>query len=224
MRRFLRDNALSLAFGLLFLLSLAGQAFAGLADYNDKRLSHAAEPIGLLDYLTSADFAVDVAENWQSEYLQFFLYVFATVWLLQRGSPESKPADRVGLETDEEQQIGPHSTADSPNWARAGGWRTGIFSMSLGLVMLGLFLLSWLAQSVAGMSAYNAEQLTEFGDPESWFGYLVSSDFWNRSLQNWQSEFLAIGSMAVFSVYLRQRGSPESKPVGAPHHATDESG
>ncbi|WP_410578521.1 DUF6766 family protein [Amycolatopsis sp. lyj-108] len=224
MRRFLRDNALSLSFGLLFLLSLAGQALAGLADYNDRRLSHAAEPIGLLDYVTSADFAVDVAENWQSEYLQFFLYVFATVWLLQRGSPESKPRGRAGLETDEEQQVGRHATADSPKWARAGGWRTGIFSMSLGLVMLGLFLLSWLAQSVAGMSAYNAEQLTEFGDPESWSGYLVSSDFWNRTLQNWQSEFLAIGSMAVFSVYLRQRGSPESKPVGAPHHVTDESG
>ncbi|RSN34834.1 hypothetical protein DMC61_05170 [Amycolatopsis sp. WAC 04169] len=224
MRVFFRDNALSLGFGLLFLLSLAGQAFAGLANYNDGRLSHAAEPVGLLDYLASADFAVDVAENWQSEYLQFFLYVFATVWLLQRGSPESKPADRVGLETDEDQQVGPHATANSPKWVKAGGWRTGIFSMSLGLVMLGLFLLSWLAQSVAGMSAYNAEQLTEFGDPVSWFGYLASSDFWNRTLQNWQSEFLAIGSMAVFSVYLRQRGSPESKPVGAPHRATDESG
>ncbi|MEU3624539.1 hypothetical protein BS329_36465 [Amycolatopsis coloradensis] len=224
MRRFLRDNALSLGFGLLFLLSLAGQALSGLAAYNDGRLSHAAEPVGMLDYLISADFAVDVAENWQSEYLQFFLYVFATVWLLQRGSPESKPADRAGLETDEEQQIGRHATGDSPRWARLGGWRTGLFSMSLGLVMLGLFLLSWLAQSVAGMSAYNAEQLTEFGDPVSWFGYLTSSDFWNRTLQNWQSEFLAIGSMAVFSVYLRQRGSPESKPVGAPHHASDESG
>lgn len=224
MRRFLRDNALSLGFGLLFLLSLAGQAFSGLADYNDGRLSHAAEPVGLLDYLASADFAVDVAENWQSEYLQFFLYVFATVWLLQRGSPESKPAGREGLETDEEQQVGRHAMADSPKWVRAGGWRTGIFSMSLGLVMLGLFLLSWLAQSVAGMSAYNAEQLTEFGDPVSWFGYLAASDFWNRTLQNWQSEFLAIGSMAVVSVYLRQRGSPESKPVGAPHRATDESG
>ncbi|ANN21808.1 hypothetical protein SD37_16215 [Amycolatopsis orientalis] len=224
MRRFLRDNGLSLGFGLLFLASLAGQAFAGLADFNDGRLRHAVEPVGLLDYLTSADFAVDVAENWQSEYLQFFLYVFATVWLLQRGSPESKPADRVGVESDEAQQIGAHATKESPRWVRAGGWRTGVFSISLGLVMLGLFLLSWLAQSVAGMSAYNAEQIADFGDPVSWFGYLASPDFWNRSLQNWQSEFLAIGSMAVFSVYLRQRGSPESKPVGAPHHATDESG
>ncbi|MEV6907841.1 DUF6766 family protein [Amycolatopsis sp. NPDC051071] len=224
MKRFLRDNALSLGFGLLFLLSLAGQALAGLADFNDRRLSHATEPVGLFDYLASADFAVDVAENWQSEYLQFFLYVFATVWLLQRGSPESKPAGRVGLESDEDQQVGRYSTSDSPRWARTGGWRTGIFSMSLGLVMLGLFLLSWLAQSVAGLSTYNADQLADFGDPVSWFGYLTSSDFWNRTLQNWQSEFLAIGSMAVFSVYLRQRGSPESKPVGAPHHATDESG
>jgi hypothetical protein len=224
MRRFLRDNALSLGFGLLFLLSLAGQAFAGLAEFNDRQLQHAAEPVGLFDYLTSADFAVDVSENWQSEYLQFFLYVFATVWLLQRGSPESKPASRVGLESDKDQKVGQYANKQSPKWVRAGGWRTGIFSMSLGLVMLGLFLLSWLAQSVAGMSAYNAGQLADFGDPLPWLDYLASSDFWNRTLQNWQSEFLAIGSMAVFSVYLRQRGSPESKPVGAPHHATDESG
>lgn len=224
MRQFVRENALSLGFGLLFLLSLAGQALAGLADFNDRQLRHAAEPIGLLDYVTSADFAVDVSENWQSEYLQFFLYVFATVWLLQRGSPESKPAVRIGLESDKDQKVGPHANQQSPKWARAGDWRTEIFSMSLGLMMLGLFLLSWLAQSVAGMSAYNAEQLAGFGDPLPWLDYLASSDFWNRTLQNWQSEFLAIGSMAVFSVYLRQRGSPESKPVGAPHHATDESG
>ncbi len=137
-------------------------------------------------YPTSSDFAVNVSENWKSECLQFFLYVFATVWLLQRGSPESWVRTQPG--------------------SRLNGVR------------------AWLAQSVSGMSAYNAEQLADFGDPVSWFGYLASSDFWNRTLQNWQSEFIAIGSMAVFSVYLRQRGSPESKPVGAPHHATDESG
>jgi hypothetical protein len=127
MRRFLRDNALSLGFGMLFLLSLAGQAFAGLADFNDRQLRHAAEPIGLFDYLSSTDFAVNVSENWQSEYLQFFLYVFATVWLLQRGSPESKPASRVGLETDKDQKVGPHANQQSPKWVRAGCWRTGVF-------------------------------------------------------------------------------------------------
>ncbi len=224
MKRFLRDNGLSLAFGALFLVSLVGQALSGLADFNDRQVAHGADPIGLGAYLTSSSFAVDVAENWQSEYLQFFLYVFATVWLVQRGSPESKPLDRIGTESDKDQLVGRYVKANSPPWAKAGGWRTAVFARSLALTMLGIFLLSWLAQSVAGVAAYNAEQLSDFGDPVSWVDYLVSADFWNRTLQNWQSEFLAIGSMAVFSVYLRRRGSPESKPVGAPHGVTDEAG
>ncbi|MGW4487392.1 DUF6766 family protein [Amycolatopsis sp. NPDC004368] len=223
-RTHLRNNGLSLAFGALFLLSLVGQAWAGLVDFNNQQLAHGTQTVGLGDYLTSSSFAVDVAENWQSEYLQFFLYVFATVWLVQRGSPESKAMGQVGRENDRDQLLGHHVRRGSPRWARTGGWRTAVFSRSLGLVMATIFLLSWFAQSVAGVSAYNAEQLADFGDPLSWGEYLLSADFWDRTLQNWQSEFLAIGSMAVFSVYLRQRGSPESKPVGAEHHVTDESG
>jgi hypothetical protein len=99
-----------------------------------------------------------------------------------------------------------------------------VFSRSLGLTMAGIFLLSWFAQSVAGLAAFNAEQLSQLSDPVNWLGYVTSADFWNRTLQNWQSEFLAIGSMAVLGVYLRQRGSPESKPVGAAHAVTEESG
>ena len=224
MRKFLRDNGLSLGFGLLFLLALVGQAFAGNADLNHRRLADGGDPVGLWDFVVSSDFAVDVAENWQSEYLQFFLYVLATVWLVQRGSPESKPVGRVGAESDADQKVGRHADEDSPRWARVGGWRTGLFSTSLGLVMGGLFALSWLAQSVAGVSAYNNQQLIDFQDTASWGQYVLSADFWNRSLQNWQSEFLAIGSMAILSVFLRQRGSPESKPVGASHTVTDESG
>ncbi len=224
MKRTLRDNGLGIAFGLLFLGSLVGQAIAGHADYNNHQIVDGGATVTLGQYVTSRDFAVDVAENWQSEYLQFFLYLLATVWLIQRGSPESKPPERIGLETDEEQQLGAHSTEDSPNWARAGGWRTGVFSNSLGLVMGGLFLLSWLAQSIAGVVVYNADQLAAHEDTVSWLRYLGTAEFWNRTLQNWQSEFLAIGSMAVLSIYLRQRGSPESKPVGAPHVSTDESG
>ncbi|MBC6445589.1 DUF6766 family protein [Actinokineospora xionganensis] len=224
MRRFLRDNGLTLGFGALFLGALIGQAFAGHADMNNKRLSNDLDALGLGDYLTSSDFAVDVAENWQSEYLQFFLFVMATIWLIQRGSPESKQPSEVGLESDEKQQLGKHIRPDSPAWARAGGWRTQLFSRSLGLTMAGLFLLCWLAQFVAGRAAHNGEQLTSFQDPLGAGEYLLSADFWNRSLQNWQSEFLAIGSMAILSVYLRQRGSPESKPVGAAHTVTEESG
>jgi uncharacterized protein DUF6766 len=224
MKRFLKDNGLSVAFGLLFLVTLAGQAIAGHADYNHQQVLDGGQTIGLLPFLATSDFAVDVAENWQSEYLQFFLYIFATVWLVQRGSPESKHPDEIGPESDEKQQVGEHATAESPKWVRAGGWRTALFSRSLGLVMGGLFLLSWLAQSIAGVSAYNSEQLSQLTDPVSWFQYLATADFWNRTLQNWQSEFLAIGSMAVLSVYLRQRGSPESKPVGTPHATTETSG
>jgi hypothetical protein len=224
MRRFLRDNGLSVGFGLLFLLALFGQAIAGNADFNERQLADGGVPVGLGEYLRSADYAVNVAENWQSEYLQFFLFVLATTWLVQLGSPESKKPEEIGRESDERQRVGRFATGESPAWARAGGWRTAVFSNSLGLVMAVLFLMSWLAQSVAGWSAFNAEQLVDLQDPISWSAYLVSAEFWNRSLQNWQSELLAIGSMVILSVYLRQRGSPESKPVGAPHGATDVSG
>ena len=221
MRRFLREHSLTLVFGGLFLAALVGQFFAGHADYNERQAALGQPVMSLGAYLFSADFLVDVVENWQSEYLQFFRYVTATVWLIQRGSPESKPADKAGLDTDENQQLGRHTSPDSPKWARAGGWRTTFYSNSLGLVMLVLFLFSWSMQWIAGWYANNSDPLAE---KLSLGGYFLSSDFWNRSLQNWQSEFLAIASMAILSVYLRQRGSPESKPVGASHSVTDRSG
>ncbi|GAA3610130.1 hypothetical protein GCM10022419_113930 [Nonomuraea rosea] len=127
-------------------------------------LVETSKAISIFDYVASSSFAVDVSENWQSEYLQFFLFIMLTVWLVQRGS--------------------------------------------------------WLAQSAAGQAAYNSERLQDLRDPVAWGTYVTSADFWNRSLQNWQSELLAVLSMVVLSIYLRQRGSPESKPVGAPHTAT----
>jgi hypothetical protein len=219
-RGFLRDNALSLVFGAMFLLTLGGQAISGTADYNAQQVVDGLEPVTLLEYVTSSSFGVDVMENWQSEYLQFFLYIFGTVWLIQRGSAESKKPGEEGPESDKEQRIGRHAQDDSPEWARTGGWRTAVFSRSLGLLMGGLFLLTWAASSIVGWAAFNSEQLGQRQDPVSWLGYLGQADFWNRSFQNWQSEMLAVGSMAVFSVYLRQRGSPESKPVGVAHAET----
>jgi hypothetical protein len=216
----LRDNGLSLAFAAAFLLVLAAQALAGHAEYNHTRAAGGLDQVTLGAYLTSSDFAVDVTENWQSEYLQFFLYVYATVWLVQRGSPESKALDRAGRETGREQLLGPHARPDSPRWARAGRWRQVLYANSLGLVMGALFVLSWLAQSVSGLAASNEERLRRFQAPQSWGDYVLSAEFWGRTLQNWQSEMLAMVSMVVFSVYLRQRGSPESKPVGAPHDTT----
>ncbi|WP_433221764.1 DUF6766 family protein [Dactylosporangium sp. CS-047395] len=220
MRRRLRENSLGLVFGVLFVLALAGQAIAGHADFNQQQITDGLAPISMARYLTSADFAVDVAENWQSEYLQFFLYIVLTVWLLQKGSPESKSLDQAGTESDEQQLVGPYARADSPAWAKAAGWRRALLSNSLGLVMGTIFLLSWLAQSIAGVSAFNERQLSQLQAPDSWLQYLAEPDFWNRTLQNWQSELLAVFSMAVLAIYLRQRGSPESKPVGAAHTST----
>jgi hypothetical protein len=219
-KRFLRENSLGLTFGLLFLLVLVGQSFAGLADFNERQLTSGLEPISYVRYITSASFGVDVAENWQSEYLQFFLYIFFTVWLLQKGSPESKSLDEAGLESDKEQKVGQFAEEDSPAWAKVDGFRRTLYSNSLGLVMGLIFLGSWLAQSIAGVAAFNEEQLSNLQDPVTWAQYLVEPDFWNRTLQNWQSELLAVASMAILSIYLRQRGSPQSKPVGSPHATT----
>ena len=220
MRTFLRHNGLSLAFGLLFLLSLAGQSVAGWLHFNDLQVAEHLDPVSWASYVASSDFAVDVAENWQSEFLQFWLYLMGTIWLLQKGSPESKELDKAGRESEEEQKIGPYAEADSPAWARAGGWRTRVYSTSLAIVMGAIFLASWLVQSVAGWASFNEERLQQLQDPVSWARYLADADFWSRTLQNWQSEFLAVGSMAVLSIYLRQRGSSQSKPVGEPHGST----
>jgi hypothetical protein len=220
MRRFLRENALSLAFGGVFLLTLAGQAVAGVADYNAQQATRELPGIGFWEFVTSSTFAADVTENWQSEYLQFFLYVVATVWLVQRGSPESKEVGEEGPGDDKEEQVGEHAGPDAPAAAAAGGFRGLVYSRSLGLLMGFIFLCSWGAQSIAGWANYNVERLRDLQDPLTWPQYVVSSDFWNRTLQNWQSELLAVGSMAIFAVFLRQRGSSESKPVGAAHEAT----
>jgi hypothetical protein len=224
MKARIRNHALALVFGAIFLLALAGQAFTGLALHNAEQLSSGLEPVSFLRYITSSGFAVDVSENWQSEYLQFLLYIMATVWFVQQGSPESKPLDAVGLESDKEQLVGKYALADSPAWVRTKDWRYRLYSNSLGLAMGSIFLLSWLVQLITGRVAYNEERLAGLQDPLSLSGYFGSPEFWNRTFQNWQSEFLAIGSMAVLAIYLRQRGSPESKPVGARHDATAEEG
>jgi len=220
MRRTLRYNGLTLFFGAIFLATLAGQAISGVALMNEEQVSAGLDPLTLGEYVTTSQFAVDVTENWQSEFLQFLLYIGATVYLLQRGSPESKKLDEAGRESDEDQKVAEYSTDDSPAWARVRGWRLSLYSRSLGLVMGTIFLLSWLTQSVTGSVAYSEEQMRDLADPVSWPQYLLLPDFWSRTLQNWQSEFLAVASMVVLSIYLRERGSPESKPVGSPHDAT----
>lgn len=218
MLRVVRDNGLSILFGAIFLLALAGQSVAGYLLNNEELAQHQQPPVPYLHFVTSSEFVVDVAENWQSEFLQFFLFIAATIWLVQRGSPESKKPGDEGVGTDKEQKVGRFAEPDSPEWAKSRGLIRTLFSNSLLIVMGAIFALSWLAQSLAGTVVMNEEN-AQHGQPAiTWVEYLASSDFWARTLQNWQSEFLAVGAMIALSIFLRQRGSAESKPVGAPHH------
>jgi hypothetical protein len=213
---FVVENSLSLFFLALFLAALIGQAIAGHSLYNQEQLEHKEHAVSFWRYVTSSHFGQAVTENWQSEYLQFALFALVTVWLLQKGSPESKELDKAGTESDKEQKVGKHARKDSPAWARFGDIRTTIYSNSLIIVMALVFIASWFAQSVTGWTEFNNQQSEHGAHAVSWLSYVGSSDFWEATLQNWQSEFLAVGSFAVLVIFLRQRGSPESKPVGAP--------
>jgi hypothetical protein len=224
MRLWLKNNSLSLAFGVLFAAAVLGQSVAGHRAYNAEQLSHEESTISYERYLVSSDFGQALLENWQSEYLQFTLFILATIWLVQRGSNESKRPEDAGQESEARQLIGEHAQHNSPLWAKVGGWRTALYSNSLLLLMTAIFLGSWFGQSVTGWSEYNDRQRVHDESTVSWLGYVARPEFWEQTFQNWQSEFLAVGSMAVFTIYLRQRGSPESKPVGAPHSQTGTSG
>jgi hypothetical protein len=215
--RFFRDNSLSLFF--------LGQSLAGHSVYNEDALMHGSEPISYGRYLVSSHFGQAMLENWQSEYLQFALFILATIWLVQRGSNESKQLADAGRESEYAQKLGRYAGPGAPRWARyPGGFRRWLFSNSLLLVMSTIFFGSWFAQSVTGWTEHN-ETLAEHDEPGvSWSAYVTGAEFWENSLQNWQSEFLAVGSMAALTIYLRQRGSPESKPVGARHDETGAEG
>jgi hypothetical protein len=220
MPRFARDHSLGLFFLAIFVAALVGQAITGHLVHNHDAAAHHGQSISLWRYVVSSDFGTDVMQNWQSEYLQFMLFMLATVWLIERGSPESKPPGEGGTEADEEQKVGEHAEPDSPDWAKPRGIRTFVYSNSLLIVMSIIFFGSWFAQSVTGWTTFNAQEAEHHRETVSWIGYVGSAEFWNATLQNWQSEFLAIGSFVAITVFLRQRGSPESKPVGASHEAT----
>ena len=220
MRRFARENGLSLFFFAIFAITLVGQSFAGRNAFNAEQAEHGGGPASWWSYVTSTDFGGAVMENWQSEFLQFTLFIFATIWLVQKGSAESKRLDDAGPESKAKQRIGGHAAANAPRWAKLDDWRTRIYENSLLLAMTTLFFATWLAQSLNNWRGYNDEARQHGGETIGWTSYLGNADFWERTLQNWQSEFLAVGTMAVFTIYLRQRGSPESKPVGAPHEET----
>ena len=222
--RFLRFNSLSIFFFALFLAALVGQSIVGVQVYNEEAAEHGDETISWLRYLWTSHFGEAVLENWQSEWLQFCLFTLATVWFVQEGSPESKQPDKAGLESDEQQKIGSYASSNSPLWARVGGLRTRIYENSLLIAFSIIFFGSWVAQAVTGWTEYNGQQRDHDEAAVSFGTFLTRPDFWEKTLQNWQSEFLAVGTMAVLAIYLRQRGSPESKPVGASHSETGSTG
>jgi hypothetical protein len=222
--RWIRDNSLSIAFLVLFVAALVGQSIAGQHALNAEQAEHGGETVSYLRFVASSAFGAAVLENWQSEFLQFSLFIFATVWLVQRGSNESKKPEDAGLESDERQLVGSYAQSGSPRWAKVDGWRRRIYENSLVIVMTTIFLASWLGQSLTSWHEFNDLEAEHGETAVSWLTYVQNPDFWERTLENWQSEFLAVGTMAVFTIYLRQRGSPESKPVGAPHDQTATSG
>jgi hypothetical protein len=222
--KWIREQSLSLFFFALFLVSLFAQSFAGQRAYNAEQLAHDSEPLSWGRYVVSSHFGEAVIENWESEWLQFVVFTMATIWLVQKGSNESKELDQIGLESDQRQRVKGYAEERSPMWAKVDDFRRTIYENSFLIVMAVIFFASWFVQSLTAWNEFNDEQRQHDEATVAWATYLARADFWEKTLQNWQSEFLAVGTMAVFTIYLRQRGSPESKPVGAAHDETGTSG
>ena len=218
MKRFVRDNSLSLVMFGLFAVFLIAQSITGFAVYNDDQREHGETTISYPEYLRTGHFIEATFENWESEYLQMAAYVLFTVFLVQRGSSESKDPDK-----DESVDEDPRQARDRPDapWAvRYGGPVLKLYEHSLALALFLLFLISFALHAIGGAQEYSQEQLAHGGHAVSTWEFLHTSEFWFQSFQNWQSEFLAVFSLVALSIFLRQRGSPESKPVAAAHSET----
>lgn len=220
-KRFFYNNGLSIALFILFALSLIGQYFTGFEEYNSDRTEHRQPTVSSVEYLSSGHFIEAVFENWESEFLQMAMYVILTIFLYQKGSSESKEPGRI-----ERVDVIPSKEAlkeDAPSPVKRGGWRLKLYENSLSIALLTLFAVSFVLHGYGGMKDYNEEQ-RRHGETEevSTIEYMATSRFWFESFQNWQSEFLSIGAMVVLTVFLRQKGSPESKPVDVSNEDTEE--
>ena len=217
--RALRNNGLSIVVGSLFLLTLGGQAVAGYLETNSERREHGEAEVTFGQYLRSGEMLEATMENWESEFFQMTIYVVLTVWLFQKGSVESKDPDSENAVDREPDPARP----GAPWPVRRGGLVLALYKNSLSLALVGLFLVSFYLHAVGGAVVLN-EELATHGDTVrvTTAEYMRTSRFWFESLQNWQSEFLAVLTIVVLSIWLRQHGSPESKPVDAPHTATGE--
>ena len=218
MRRILYENSLSLVFLGLFILALVGQSLTGHRQYNEERQVHGQPSVTYGQYLRTGNFWEAVTENWESEFLQMGVYVLLTAFLRQKGSPESKKLAGEEVGDRDPRHIAPR--ADAPWAVRYGGIILTLYAYSLTLTLLLLFGVCFVLHAVSGAREYNAEQLAHGGASTSVLGYMGTATFWFESLENWQSEFLSLAVMIVLAIFLRQRGSPESKPVDHPHWET----
>lgn len=212
-RRFFYENGLLLAVLALALAALLGQTLTGWHDNNDALQQMHLAPLALGQYLASSHFLEATFENWESEFLQMGVYVVITIGLRQKGSPESKSLD--GGEEEVDREPDPHKPG-APWPVRRGGWWLKLYQHSLSLTFFALFLASVYLHARGGAGVYNIEQAHEGQPPVSVWGYLHTSRFWFESFQNWQSEFISILSLVGLTIFLRQRSSPQSKPVDAP--------
>ncbi|HEU5315516.1 MAG TPA: DUF6766 family protein [Chloroflexota bacterium] len=222
MRRFARNNGLSLVTFAFFLLFLIGQGVMGWLVYREDQQEHGETAPGYIAYLVSPHFVEATSENWESEFLQMGMFVLFTVWLHQKGSAESK---RIGKEeeVDRDPDTGDVPRDRMPAPVRIGGVAETLYSHSLSIALLTLFAFSFAAHVWSGAILHSREELAHGGEAVSALGYLKTSRLWFESFQNWQSEFLAVFALSVLGIWLREKGSPESKPVDAPHDQTSDS-
>lgn len=220
MKQFFRRNGLSLLFLGLTGLTLVGQLLVGWHTFNQELSEYGRPLLELEAYLTSGHCIEAVFENWESEFLQMGLYVLLTVWLYQQGSSESKRLDQPN----EVERHPMSSRAGAPWPVRKGGWVLKLYKNSLSIAFFGLFGLSFWLHALGGVKQHNLEQALK-GKSEvlTLSQFMGTNEFWFQSLQNWQSEFLSVLSLVVLSIFLRQQGSPESKPVDAPNKETGSS-
>ena len=200
---------------------LIGQILTGRSDYNDDRAERHAPPVSMGQYLTSGHFVEAVFENWESEFLQMGGYVLLTVFLKQKGSPDSKKFDEENP-CDADPNEDDKNKPDAPWPVKKGGLWLRLYQNSLTLALFGLFAAAFFLHAAGGAKLYSEEQIAQNKPPVSLIGFLETPQFWFQSFQNWQSEFLSVGTLVVLSIYLRQKGSPESKPVAAPNSETGE--
>jgi hypothetical protein len=217
MRRWAKEHGLAITNAGLFIVFFVGMVLTGASAYSSDQVAHGERPVSVVEYLTTGDFVEATFENWESEFLQMGSYVVLTAFLFQRGSAESKPLE--GAEQDEDPRDA-EVTPSTPWPVRRGGTALRLYEHSLLLLFAVLFLGSVLLHGLGGAAAYDAEQQEHGLPPVGFPGYLATSQFWFESFQNWQSEFMVITVMIVASIWLRQRGSSQSKPVAAPSSRT----